>query len=100
MLNINKKQNGREMVIELDGRLDALTSPMLESELSGCLNDVGKLIFDMEKMRYISSAGLRVLLFGQKLMADNNGSMTLIHVCPEVEEVFDVTGFSSVLNIE
>ena len=99
MLNIYKKNEGSELTISLEGRLDTITSPMLEAELQESLNGVESLIFDLEKLQYISSAGLRVLLTAQKVM-NKQGSMVVRNSSEDVREIFDVTGFSDILTIE
>ena len=98
-MKINKNMNGTELVIALEGRLDTTTSPELEAELKTCLDSADSLIFDLEKLDYISSAGLRVLLSAQKIMS-RKGGMKVIHVNEIVQEVFDVTGFVDILTIE
>ena len=99
MLNIQKEKNGTELTIGLEGRLDTITSPVLESELNGSLDGIESLIFDMEKLQYISSARLRVLLTAQKVMS-TQGSMVVRNTSDDVKEIFDVTGFSDIMTIE
>ena len=99
MLNIEKQINGKEATVILEGRLDTTTAPQLENELKGFMDSITDLTFDFEKLEYISSAGLRVLLTAQKFMS-KQGSMKLIHVRDDVNEIFDVTGFSDILTIE
>lgn len=99
MLNISKKENGTELTIELEGRLDTVTSPSLESELQQSLDGTEMLIFDMAQLQYISSAGLRVLLTAQKAM-NRQGTMIVRNASDDVKEIFDVTGFSDILTIE
>ncbi len=99
MLNINKNTEGTRLTICLEGRLDTVTSPVLESELQGSLDSVEELIIDMEKLQYISSAGLRVLLTAQKVM-NRQGSMVVKNANEDIREIFDVTGFSDILTIE
>ena len=99
MLNINKNTEGTRLTICLEGRLDTVTSPVLESELQGSLDSVEELIIDMEKLQYISSAGLRVLLTAQKVM-NRQGSMVVKNANENIREIFDVTGFSDILTIE
>ena len=96
---INKEANGTELTILLDGRLDTTTAPQLEAELKNSLNDVKKLNIDMEKLVYISSAGLRLLLKAQKVM-NKQGSMIVKNVNDEIKDIFEVTGFNELLNIE
>ena len=99
MLDIKKTMDGNELVIALKGRLDTLTSPQLEEELNGCIDDAEVLVFDFSELEYISSAGLRVLLSAQKTM-NTKGSMSVRNVSDEIREIFDVTGFSDILTIE
>jgi len=98
-MTIEKKLNGNELTVALSGRLDTTTAPELEAELKTALDSAESLIFDFEKLEYISSAGLRVLLSTQKIMARKSG-MKIIHVNEIVQEVFEVTGFSDILTIE
>lgn len=99
MLNINKEQENGTLTIALEGRLDTVTAPDLEAEISASIDDIENLKFDMEALEYISSAGLRVLLSAQKNMA-KKGSMVLYNVNETVMEIFDVTGFADILTIE
>lgn len=99
MLEIIKVQNDKNLVVALDGRLDTTTSPNLEEELKATLPSVEDLVFDLTKLEYISSAGLRVLLSAQKTM-NKQGSMVVKNVSEEVKEIFEVTGFSDILTIE
>jgi len=98
-MTIEKIQNGSELIIKLDGRLDTITAPNLEEELKSCLEGINSLVFDLAKLEYVSSAGLRTLLMAQKTM-NRLGSMKIINVCEEVQEIFDITGFSDIFTIE
>ena len=95
---LNKTLNGNELIISIEGRLDTTTAPQLEEEL-GALENVKSLIIDMEKLVYISSAGLRVLLKAQKIM-NKQGSMVVKNVSKEIKDIFEVTGFDELLNVE
>ena len=98
-MTIEKKLDGSVLDIALQGRLDTTTSPQLENELKTALDGITELIFDLAGLEYISSAGLRVLLSAQKTM-NKQGSMTIRNVNSDVMDVFDVTGFVDILNIE
>ena len=98
-MEIIKKKDGGSLKIALEGRLDTSTAPSLEEALKEELTGVTDLEFDFAKLEYISSAGLRVLLSTQKIM-NNQGNMKVKNVCPEIMEVFDITGFSEILTIE
>ncbi len=95
---INKTATGNELTIAIEGRLDTTTAPQLEKELEG-LSSVKELVIDMAKLVYVSSAGLRVLLKAQKIM-NKQGKMTVKNVSNEIKEIFEVTGFNELLNIE
>ena len=95
-MNIQKTLSGAALTVALEGRLDTTTAPKLEEELR---DGITRLVFDVEKLEYISSAGLRVLLAMQKLM-NHHGEMVLQNVNEAVMEVFEVTGFSDILRIE
>ena len=99
MLNIIKNANGNSLKIILEGRLDTTTAPQLEEQLGANLEGITDLKFDLEKLEYISSAGLRVLLSSQKTM-NKQGTMVITNASAEVKEIFDVTGFSDILTIE
>ena len=98
-MKISKTQNGNELTVALEGRLDTITAPELESELKASLDGVTALTLDFAKLDYISSAGLRVLLSAQKTMA-KKGEMKVAHVNETIMEIFEVTGFSDILTIE
>lgn len=99
MLNIDKNSDGNTLVVSLEGRLDTTTAPLLEAELKSSLEGVTSLILDMNKLDYISSAGLRVLLSAQKTM-NVCGEMMITGVNETIMEIFEVTGFSDILTIE
>ena len=96
---INKEQNGSNLKIALEGRLDTMTAPQLESELNPGLEGIETLELNFEKLEYISSAGLRVLLSAQKTM-NKQGKMTIRNVCEDIMEIFEITGFADILSIE
>jgi len=98
-MNINKKLNGNELSVALEGRLDTATAPQLEAELNQSLTKIEKLVFDFALLEYLSSAGLRVLLGAQKIM-NKQGEMIVRNVNETIMEIFEVTGFCDVLTIE
>lgn len=98
MLNINTTNENGKMTMVLDGRIDTTTAPELENELKEKLGNSSELIFDLAKVEYISSAGLRILLSAQKIM-NKQGSMCIKNVCDAVKDIFEVTGFADILTI-
>lgn len=98
-MTINRTREGDALTVALEGRLDTTTAPQLEAELKQCLDGVTALALDMEKLDYLSSAGLRVLLAAQKQM-NKQGSMVIRHVNETIMEVFEITGFIDILTVE
>lgn len=98
-MTIEKTTNGSEMTLTLNGRLDTITAPQLETELKSSIAGVETLIFDFTALEYLSSAGLRVLLAAQKIM-NKQGQMIVRNVNETIAEIFEVTGFSDILTIE
>ena len=99
MLNITKTAENNALTLALEGRLDTVTAPQLESELKASLEGVKALTMDLSKLEYISSAGLRVLLSAQKQM-NKQGEMKVTNASETIMEIFEVTGFSDILTIE
>ncbi len=98
-MTIIRNQNGTNLEIALEGRLDTVTAPELEKELKDSLDDADSLTLDFGKLDYISSAGLRVLLRAHKAMV-KKGGMKVLNVNEVINEIFDVTGFADILTIE
>jgi anti-sigma B factor antagonist len=98
IVTIEKNIKDGKCVIALDGRLDTTTAPELEKELE--LDGISELVLDFTKLRYISSAGLRVILSTQKKINAAQGKMTIKNPNEMIMEVFEATGFSEILTIE
>lgn len=98
-MTVQQIKNEKALTIALEGRLDTMTAPELEAALKTALEGVEELTFDFEKLDYISSAGLRVLLAAQKTM-NRQGSMKVKNANEIILEIFEVTGFSDILTIE
>ena len=98
-MTIEIKTNAEATTIEVAGRLDTTSAPMLDKTINEDIKNVTNLILDIKGVSYISSAGLRVLLSAQKKM-QKIGSMKVKNVCQEVMEVFEMTGFADILVIE
>ncbi len=99
-MKIETNFNDNELTVALEGRLDTTTAPQLETELKSFMTDgLKSLIFDFEKLEYISSAGLRVLLTAQKFM-NKQGKMVIRNAGEDILSVFEITGFSDILTIE
>ena len=98
-MTIEIKRNVDELVLEITGRVDTITAPTLDKTINKNLSGVKSLILDLKGLEYISSAGLRVILNTQKKM-NQIGPMKLKNVGELIMEVFEMTGFADILNIE
>ena len=98
-MKINKKLEGNNLEFALEGRLDTTTAPSLEEEVKNSIEGIKELVFALKDLVYVSSAGLRVLLSAQKTM-NKQGNMIIRNANEEVMEIFEVTGFIDILNIE
>ena len=98
-MTIDKKHDGSSFFLTVSGRVDTLTAPELDKAIKEGRGTSSALVIDFSDLDYISSAGLWVLLSAQKVM-NKQGTMTIRNVKPAVMDVFEVTGFSSILTIE
>ena len=99
MLTINKSIENGKGVLTPVGRLDTLTAPEMEKVVKETVELVSELVIDLCSLEYVSSAGLRVLLAAQKAM-NSKGKMIVKNVNETVAEIFEVTGFIDILDIE
>ena len=98
-MTIDKQQNGSELTLTLNGRLDTTTAPELETAIKENIAGVTNLVMDFAGLEYLSSAGLRVILSAQKTM-NKQGEMVIRNVNETINEVFEITGFIDILTIE
>ena len=98
-MTITKLQSGDAVTLQVEGRVDTNTSPELQKAILESFQSAAKLTLDLEKVVYVSSAGLRALLLGQKTAASKGAAMELIHVAPTVKTVLDSVGFSKILTL-
>ena len=98
-MTVTKTLEEKVLNVKVEGRLDTATAPALEEELAEVMDEAEELVFDLEGLEYMSSAGLRSLLATQKKMAQKGG-MKVVNVNDVIKEIFDITGFSDILTIE
>ncbi|MCR5120946.1 MAG: STAS domain-containing protein [Ruminococcus sp.] len=97
-MNLTKAMNGNALTIEIEGRVDTVTSPALDKLINESMDKAESLVLDFDKVEYISSAGLRVLLSAHKAMS-KKGGMKIKNAGEDIMEIFEVTGFTDILNI-
>lgn len=98
-LNINTTHSDEKITMILAGKLDTMTAPQFQDALTSGYNHAKDVDIDFAELNYISSAGLRILLMGEKTAKAIGVTQTIVNVTPDVMEVFEITGFSTVLRI-
>ena len=98
-MQITYEKNGGELTIALTGRLDTQTAPELEKTLEENLPGTTAVIFDLAGLTYTSSAGLRIFLKARKAVKQKE-DIRLIHVCEEIRDILEMTGFTDLMTVE
>jgi anti-sigma B factor antagonist len=94
-ININSKKLGRVMVVEIAGSIDGKTAPEALRQISPLLHASSKILLDMSQVKYMSSAGVRMLLTIYRQMASNDGRVALVGMYEQIQDTLSVTGFLS-----
>ena len=98
-MKINQTISKNRMELSVEGRLDALTAPEFEAEISAQLEGITELDIDLGALEYISSAGLRALLYLQQTMDEKKGTLTVRRVPEVIMSIFELTGFDDIIRI-
>lgn len=99
-MNIIETRDDDKITLSISGRVDTNTSPQIQDKILKAFQKVNHVILDFEKCEYVSSAGLRALLIGQKTATSKKGSMKLVNVPNVLMSVLEMTGFKNILTIE
>ena len=99
-MKITKNYNKKELLLIIEGRMDTITSQELEKEINDELGNFESLTLDLNDLKYISSAGLRVLIVTQKKLDSDNIPFTIINVNGTVREIFEMSGFDKIFTIK
>ncbi len=99
-MTVTTEKDGGKVVISLEGKLGASTAGEFDKAVTENISDATELVFDFDKLEYMASAGLRVLLYAARVMKKQQGSMKIIHVNESVMEVFTFTGMASTMDIQ
>lgn len=99
-MTITTKRDGSHVTLAIEGRVDTNTSVQLQGEILRTFQSAKLLTLDFAQVSYISSAGLRALLIGQKTARTKSAVMELVHIQPTVLTVLELSGFDSILNIK
>ena len=99
-MTMNNQQDGTNLTIAIEGRIDTQTAPQLEENIKNSIDGVTSLVLDFTQVGYISSAGLRAVLAAQNWMDAKGGSMVIRGAAKNIVGVFKVTGFDTFLTME
>ena len=98
-MTVTTKLEGTRLTVSAEGKMGTTSAPEFEKAVRDNIDGITELVFDLEKLDYMASAGLRILLSAAKVMK-KQGSMKIIHVTEPVMEVFTFTGMADVMDIE
>ncbi|MDR0454422.1 MAG: STAS domain-containing protein [Deferribacteraceae bacterium] len=98
-MEITKTQTTEKITFALSGKLDTATSPAFQETLIPAFGEVKEIALDFADLKYVTSAGLRVLLMGEKTAKAKGATLTIANVSKEILDVFEITGFSGILTI-
>ena len=99
-MTITSSENDGKITMLIEGRLDKISSPILEEEMKKQLEKKMNIVIDFKKLEYISSAGLRVLIASEKELKEIGKTLEIINVNDDVMSILSVTGFTYILNIK
>ena len=99
-MTVKKEKTGDTLLISVEGAIDINTSPQLQAELDGELDDVNLIIFDLKESTYTSSSGLRVMLGTYQIMEKKGGRMILRNVNKLFYDILKMSGFTDFIEIE
>ncbi|WP_207457414.1 STAS domain-containing protein [Azospirillum sp. SYSU D00513] len=98
-MNINENTKGDTLILALSGRLDSSSSKTLDDLLTDRVQKSDSVIVDFKEVQYVSSAGLRILLKAAKIAKGTGHKLALARLAPQIREVFDISGFTSIFTI-
>ena len=98
-MDMRKETENGVLTVYLEGKLDPGTAPQAEKDLEADVAQARQLVLDFKSLKYLSSAGLRLILRLHKKMSEKEG-LTIRNVNEGIMEIFDMTGFTSILQIE
>ena len=99
-MKITEIKSEKEICLQIEGRIDTNTSPDLQEAVLKAFQKRLHIVMDFKGVDYISSAGLRVILIGQKTADSKGGTIKYSHICENVRYILDMSGFSSIITIE
>jgi anti-sigma B factor antagonist len=100
-MNISTRQAYNVLVVDMEGRLDSSTSGYGYDEMVKIIKEQGhkQVIINLEKLEFVTSAGLRVLLMAAKLLQSSGGKLKLCNAVAPVQDVLETSGFDSLLSL-
>ena len=94
------RTEGQDTYVSVKGKLDTMRAMSLDEQLNDLPEEVINIYFDFDGLDYIASAGLRILFWAQEYTSEKGGKMSVSHVSKEIDEIFEMTGFRDMINIE
>ena len=99
-MNISESKQGNVTILKAQGKLDATSSPELDKRLTSLVESgTRQIALDLAGLDYVSSAGLRVFLSAAKRLKQAQGKLALANLSAQVQQIFDIAGFESILPV-
>ena len=99
-MQITETRDNEVITIKIEGKVDTNTNLQLQDAILKSFQKVNQVVLDFSQCTYVSSAGLRALLIGQKTASSKKGTMKLVHVPEILMNVLKMSGFANILTIE
>ena len=99
-MTIDEIKTEEGLQLNVEGQVDTVTAPELQQKILSSFQKTGNVVLNIQGVAYMSSAGLRALLLGQKTAQSKGGSLKVVNVQPTVMQVFKMSGFQKILNLE
>ncbi|AWX31752.1 MAG: STAS domain-containing protein [Methanosphaera sp.] len=99
-MKVLKEYDDKKLTVKIEENIDTVTAPDFENELMDEFGKFDSLILDCEKLEYISSSGLRVLVMVQKKLQPQNIPFTIINCSSSIREILTMSGFDKILDIQ
>lgn len=100
-MTITTETTASATIVSIEGQINSANATAMEAQVQAIIDGGARgLVFDFSALDYISSAGLRMVLVVAKRLKGEGGQLVLSGMQPHVREVFDISGFLAILNVE
>jgi anti-sigma B factor antagonist len=98
-MQVEITKQGETVIAVLDGEIDGKTAPEVQNQLAPVIADYRKIVLDMTRVTFLSSAGLRILLLLYRQASAKNGKVALAGLSEQIQDVMSITGFLNYFHV-